>query len=103
MIGLLLGLAAVVAVGAVAIRKLQERAVERALPGRAPASAIPITNYAEIDVAVRLQSCRCGGRFAVAGEGPVRHETRNLRMVNLECRRCERARRLYFDLTELRH
>lgn len=103
MIGIFLGLAAVIAVGAVAIRRLQERAIERALPGRAPASAIPITNYAEIDVAVRLQACRCGGRFTLVGEGPARYEDRNLRMVSLECRRCERERSLYFDLTELRH
>lgn len=98
-----LAIAAVLAVVVTAVRYAQHRAVERARPGGSPQTAIPIENYADIDVAVRMQSCRCGGRFLVRGEGPAQHRGRPLRVTHLECRSCERERRLYFDLSTLRH
>jgi hypothetical protein len=98
-----LGLVAVLAVVVTTVRYVQKRAVERARPGASPQTAIPIENYADIDVAVRMQSCRCGGRFVVRGEGPSQHQGRPLRVTHLECRSCEREQRLYFDLSTLRH
>lgn len=103
MITTLMGLAVLAAVVAVGLRKLQQRAADRALPGRSPATAIPIENYAEIDIAVRMQTCRCGGRYTLRGEGPVRNGEHPLRVANLECRRCERERKVYFDLSTIRH
>jgi len=103
MITAALAIAVILAVGAALIRHLQSRAVDRARPGRSPETAIPIENYADIDVAVRMQSCRCGGRFVVRGEGPSEHHGHPLRVTHLECRSCEREQRLYFDLSTLRH
>jgi hypothetical protein len=100
--GSLLGLAALIAAVAVGLRLLQQRAAERARPGATPATAIPITDYGDIDLAVRMQTCRCGGRFSVRGEGPASHPD-TLRVARLECRKCEREQRLYFDVSTVRH
>jgi len=100
--GSLLGLAALIAAVAVGLRMLQERAADRARPGATPATAIPIADYSDIDVAVRIQACRCGGRFIVRGEGPA-DVPGSLRVAHLECRRCEREQRLYFDMSTVRH
>jgi hypothetical protein len=99
--GALLGVVALTAAIILGLRALQQRAVEQAQAGRSPATAIAIHDYAEIDIAVRLLSCRCGGHFALRGEGPARQP--NLRVAQLECRKCEREQRLYFDLSTLRH
>lgn len=103
MLNLLLALAIAIVLVVVAVTMLQQWRRERSRPGRSPASAIPIENYADIDVAVRLHSCPCGGRYAIRGEGPVTGTVRPLRTTHLECRRCNRERVLYFDLTDLKH
>lgn len=103
MTGVFIGLAVLVAIAVTGVRALQRRAAERARPGGSPGTAIPIENYAEIDVAVRMLSCRCGGRFVVRGEGPAALAGRRLRIAHLACRRCEREQALYFDLTDIRH
>lgn len=100
--GSLLGVAALIAVLAAGVRFLQQRAAERARPGATPAKAIPVSDYGEIDIAVRLQTCACGGRFVVRGEGPA-SQPGALRVAHLECRKCEREQRLYFDMSTLRH
>lgn len=97
----LLGVVALLAAIIVAWRAMQQRTIERAQPGRSPATAIAIEDYGDMDIAVRMQVCRCGGRFDVRGEGPTREP--HLRMAQLECRRCEREQRLYFDLRTIRH
>jgi len=106
--GSLLGLAALIAAIAVGLRLLQQRAADRARPGGTPTTAIPISDYSDIDVAIRMQSCRCGGRFIVRGEGPAAGDEwpgrpNSLRVAHLECRRCEREQRVYFDVSEVRH
>lgn len=98
----LLGLAALIAVIALGVRMLQQRAADRARPGATPATAIPITDYGDIDIAVRMQTCRCGGGFEVRGEGPAAAPGA-LRVTQLECRKCEREQRLYFDVSTVRH
>lgn len=103
MTNLLLTLALLIALAALAAKIIRQWLIERARPGGSAASAIPIEDYADIDVAVRMQSCPCGGRYAIRGEGPVAGVTRPLRTTHLECRRCHRERVLYFDLTSLRH
>jgi len=100
--GSLLGLAALVAAVALGVRLLQQRGANRARPGRSPATAIPIEDYSDIDMAVRMQTCSCGGRFVVRGEGPARAPDA-LRVAHLECRKCEREQRLYFDVSTVRH
>jgi hypothetical protein len=100
--GSLLGLAALVAVIALGLRMLQQRAADRARPGATPATAIQIADYSDIDVAVRIETCRCGGHFIVRGEGPAA-QPGSLRVAHLECRKCEREQRLYFDVSTVRH
>jgi hypothetical protein len=99
----LLGLAALIAAIVVGLRLMRRHAVERAQPGRTQATAIAIHDYGEIEIAVRLQTCGCGGRFALRGESPVGDAERPLRVALLECRRCEREQRIFFDLSEVRH
>ncbi len=100
--GALLGLAALIAAVVVGLRLIQQRAADRARPGASPATAIPIEDYGDIDIAVRLQTCRCGGRFIVRGEGPSAQPA-SLRVAHLECQKCEREQRLYFDVSTVRH
>jgi hypothetical protein len=99
----LMALAVLAAVAVVALRLLQRRAVERARPGATAATAIAIHDYGEMDIAVRLQTCACGGHFCLRGEGPLSGADRPTRVAHLECQKCERERRLYFDLSSLRH
>jgi hypothetical protein len=99
MIGLALGLAALVAVVVVGWRRLRRRRMEVTRPGRSEATAIRVSDYGEIDLAVLAQRCACGGRFTVRGEG----SRGTLRIVRLECRSCERERTVYFDVRAVRH
>ena len=99
--GALLGLAAVIAVIAVGLRLLRRRAAERAQPGRSPDAPIAIRDYGEMDFAVALQTCPCGGRYALRGEGPGAGT--QLRIARLECRRCEREVAVYFDVSQVLH
>jgi hypothetical protein len=103
MVNALLALALLIVLALCAARMIRRWLAERSRPGRSPASAIAIENYADIDVSVRMQSCVCGGRYTIRGEGPVAGVERPLRTTHLECRRCHRERVLYFDLTSLRH
>lgn len=99
--GALLGLAALIAAIVLGLRAIRQRAGERAQPGRSADAPIPVEDYGDMDVAVRLQTCRCGGRFVIRGEGPGPSPA--LRVAHLECRKCEREQALYFDLSTLRH
>jgi hypothetical protein len=92
-------LTAFVAVAVVGLRKAAawRRAATR--PGRNAATAIPVTDYGEIDLAVLSERCHCGGRFSVRGEG----SRGTLRVVHLHCHACERERVVYFDTRGVRH
>jgi hypothetical protein len=98
--GALLGLVAVTVGIILGLRAMQRRAVARAQPGRTAEQPIPITDYGEMDLAVRLQSCPCGGRYSIRGEGPAAD---GLRVAQLECRRCEREVSMYFDVRGVLH
>lgn len=99
----LLGLVALAVVVIALVRAAYERASERARPGGSAKSAIPVEDYGDIDAATRRETCACGGRFALRSEGPLTHDGRPMRVAQLECRRCARERRLYFDLSPMRH
>jgi hypothetical protein len=103
MLSAVLAVAVLVAVVAAVARVVQQRAVEGARPGRSAANAIPIQDYGEIDIALRLNTCRCGGRFLLRGEAPLADAERSLRVAIVECRRCEREQRFFFDLSQVRH
>lgn len=98
--GSLLGVVALVTAIVVGVRILRRRAAERDQPGRDPERPIAIRDYGEMDIAVGTQVCPCGGRYALRGEGPG---AGRLRVAHLECRRCERAAVIYFDLSHVLH
>jgi len=98
--GALLGVVALVVAIVLGTRALQRRAVERGQPGHTAARPIPITDYGEMDLSVRLLTCGCGGHYATQGEGPG---AQGLRVAHLECRRCGRERALYFDVRGVLH
>ncbi|MDX2167988.1 MAG: hypothetical protein SF182_13015 [Deltaproteobacteria bacterium] len=98
--GALLGLVATVAAIVLGLRAWQRRAVERAQPGRRREQPISITDYGEIDLAVRVQKCPCGGGYSVRGEGPSGDR---LRVAHVACRHCGREASIYFDVHEVRH
>lgn len=99
--GSLLGIVALIAAVVIGVRLLRRRATERAQPGRSPERAIAIRDYGEMDFAVSTQTCVCGGRFAIRGEGPGAGP--QLRVAHLECRRCEREAVVYFDVSQVLH
>lgn len=99
--GSLLGLAALVAAIAVGLRLLRRRAAEAAQPGRDPERPIAIRDYGEIDLAIGLQTCPCGGHYGLRGEGPGSRS--HLRVAHLECQRCEREAAVYFDVSQVLH
>lgn len=99
--GSLLGVAALLAAVVVGMRLWRRRVAESAQPGRSPDRPIAIRDFGEIDVAVRLQTCPCGGRYVLRGEGPG--AASQLRIAHLECRRCEREAAVYFDVSQVLH
>ena len=99
MIGVLFALTALTAVGVVGWRRARAWRQEASRPGRSEETAISITDYGEIDSVVLGERCRCGGRFAIRGEG----SRNSLRVVHLECLNCERERVVYFDVRGVRH
>ena len=99
--GSLLGVAALIVAVIVGLRLLRRRAVERVQPGRSPDRAIAIRDYGEMDIAIGLQTCGCGGGYSLRGEGPTAGA--QLRVAHLECRRCEREVSVYFDVTQVLH
>jgi len=98
--GALLGIVALLAAIALGVRALRRRARARAQPGRRREQPIAIRDYGEIDLTVRLQHCACGGRYGVRGEGPADD---GVRVVHVECQRCERDVALYFDVRGVLH
>jgi len=99
MIGTLFALTALTAVIVVGWRRARAWRQQATRPGGSERTAIPITDYGEIDAVVLGERCRCGGRFSIRGEG----SRGALRVVHLECHGCERERVVYFDVRGVRH
>lgn len=100
--GALLGILAAIAVAAILVRSVHERRLAAAKPGGSAASAIPVSQFGEIDAVVAAQRCSCRGRFTLRGEGPV-GGGREIRRALIECRECGRERSLFFDLAGVEH
>jgi hypothetical protein len=103
--GLLLFAALVAALAAAGYRTFRRRKRRRllaALPGGCRESAIEVEAFSEIEDHLRVRECPCGGLLASLGE---RSETegkgvsRILRVVRVECRRCEELSEVWFDAT----
>lgn len=91
---------ALVVVGARAIRRRVRMRRAVAAPGRTPGAAVRVGSWGEMDVRVRAARCQCGGELRATGEGTVRSNSRDLRRISLECRRCEETFALYFEVAD---
>lgn len=121
-------LAALAAAGWRTLRRVRRRRLLRALPGGSRESAIEVEAFSEIEDHLRVRECPCGGLLASLGERSETHagkrsETRAgerretqagqrsgttgvahiLRVVRVECRRCEELSEVWFDATRAYH
>lgn len=126
-------LAALAAAGWRTLRRMRRRSLLRALPGGSRESAIEVEAFSEIEDHLRVRECPCGGLLASLGErsetsrgeierkersdtqrrersDPQRMERGNpkrmeriLRIVRVECRRCEELSEVWFDATRAYH
>lgn len=106
MISLLLAMSLVAAVVAVAIRRLflaGRRRIVREGPGSAPDRSIPVRSFAEIDAALDIRLCPCGGQYERTGEGTREAAGHRYRVARLVCRACEEGQEVFFDTTHLLH
>lgn len=106
MTGVVLTLALLVALafaGRRAFRRVSVRKRLAALPGMSRETAIPVTDFDEIESHVARLRCPCGGRYDLKGESSGEHDGRRYRTAGIECRFCEERRRLFFDVTGMFH
>ncbi len=99
MVGLLLTLALLAAVGVMGWRRWHTWNSERQLPGATPTTAIAAPRFDDIEDGIARLRCPCGGRYRVEGDGPLQLGERRLRVVQVECGHCEKQRRIHFDVT----
>lgn len=106
MIGLLLGAALLAALAASAVRVLRRCRLERelaALAGGSRSTALEVEDFAAIDAHLAVRGCRCGGRLKAHGERSEAGGARVLRVVRVECDRCERRGEVWFDASRAYH
>lgn len=109
MTGILLSLALAAALAAAGwrmLRRRRRRVLLAALPGGARDSAIEVEAFSEIEDHLRVRECPCGGLLASLGErseSEGRGPSRILRVVRVECRRCEELAEVWFDVTRAYH
>jgi len=106
LIGLVLAvalLAALIAAGYRTLRRYRRRKLLAALAGASRASAIAIEAFSEIEDHLLKRECPCGGLLASHGERSEPDGERILRVVRVECRRCEERGEVWFDATLAYH
>ena len=106
MISLLLALVAIAAVVGVAMRRLSLAARRRVAwegPGSSPNRSIPVRSFADMDAALAVRACPCGGRYERTGEGTRQADGRRYRVASLVCRVCEEGQEVFFDTTDVLH
>lgn len=105
-VSLLMTVAIVVAVAALARRRMRTARLRRAAAVRAGASpdlAIAVRDFTEIDDHLGRRWCHCGGYLERTGEGSREVAGRRFRVVRLRCQECEEACEVFFDTTEIVH
>jgi hypothetical protein len=105
-IGLVLVAALLAALAATGYRAARRHRLRRRLAGLAGgsrATAIAVEAFSEIDDYVSRRECRCGGLLASHGERSEPDGSRILRVVRVECRRCEERGEVWFDATLAYH
>lgn len=106
MIGLLLLaalLAALAATGARRYRRRSRRLALAALAGGSRDTALEVDAFSQIDEHLARRECPCGGLLASHGERSEHEDGRMLRVVRVECRRCEERGEVWFDATRAYH
>ncbi|HEY2772499.1 MAG TPA: hypothetical protein VGK20_00470 [Candidatus Binatia bacterium] len=102
MISLLLAFALLAALAASLWRLLRRRRFARALaalPGGARATALAIDAFSQIEDHLAHRECPCGGNLSTLGERSENVAGRILRVVRVECGRCEERSEVWFDAT----
>jgi hypothetical protein len=88
-------------------RRLRRRRLLASLPGGSRATAIQMEGFSDIDDHLYARECPCGGLLASMGERSERawgdEGERLLRVVRVECRRCEERFEVWFDVTRAYH
>jgi hypothetical protein len=105
-ISLLLATAVIVAVIAVAARRLSLATRHRLVregPGSSQERSIPVRSFADMDASLDARVCPCGGHYDRAGEGTREAGGRRYRVARLVCRTCGRGHEVFFDTTDLLH
>ena len=96
-------LAALAASGWRVLRRARFRRALAALDGGSRSTAIAVEAFSEIEDHLRGRECPCGGLLANLGERSEKGEQRFLRVVRVECRRCEELAEVWFDATGAYH
>lgn len=115
-------LAALAASGYRTLRRHRRRRALAALAGGSRVTALAVDDFRDIDQHLATRECPCGGLLASHGERSERHEVRGdaasrgaaamgrssttsilLRVVRVECRRCEERSEVWFDVTRAYH
>jgi hypothetical protein len=84
-------------------RRIRRRRALAALEGGSRQSALEIDGFSEIEDHLVHRECPCGGLFASLGERSEPDGDRILRIVRVECRRCEERMEFWFDATRAYH
>jgi len=95
--------AALVATGARRMRRRRRRRAFAALPGGSRETALEIEAFSDIEDHLSRRECPCGGLLASLGERSEPAGARILRVVRVECRRCEDLGEVWFDATRAYH
>jgi len=102
-IGIVMGLAVLVAVIAVGVRRARESRATRRRPGATIQRPVVVSRFDEIDAAIQGRVCDCGGTFVESGETSRSVRERRFRIVRLVCNECEGDELMYFDVTAVFH
>jgi hypothetical protein len=105
-LGLAIAVALIVALAASGYRlsrRIRRRRAMAELEGGSRASAFEIDAFSDIEDHLLRRECPCGGLFASLGERSEPDGDRILRVVRVECRRCEERAEIWFDATRAYH
>ena len=103
MAGLLIGLAVLLAVAAVGIRRRRKRRIVARRRGASLRRPIEVRRFDQMDRVIARRVCRCGNGFELSGEGSRQVGTQRFRIAHLVCPDCGAEEKVYFDVTRVFH
>ena len=86
-----------------AAKQLASRVVDAELePGGIPDNPIPIHTPSLVEVKASEYRCPfCDVELVVKAHRAIEHKVRRLRVAEIQCRRCEHIRNIYFELISI--